>query len=355
MEQIPEKHGSDLLSMVSAHRRSIMGVAAVLIYIYHKHSQIFPGGFLATLELCGKKILFLGVDIFMLISGLGLTYAIRKHKLFPFWLRRLKRIVLPFLLTGAVVAVIEHWDAATLIGNLSGYNFYAKNIYSFLWFFPAIATLYLLFPLYHKVLRLSKSLIVFTGIVICVWLIISLLFADLTKAIGRRDIYGFTNRIPVFLIGVLLGEIGRTRKIKATVLGWILLVLLAVLGLYLEYLTTFKWMSLLVPSANCGFPALLLAVSLVFLLAGIFDLLNRVRVGRWIRKIFELLGIISLELYAAQRITEIKWAADLPWGSIIILRNLTLFLITLLIAIALYWMNRGFWALVELPFKKKTA
>jgi hypothetical protein len=131
MEQIPEKHGSDLLSMVSAHRRSIMGVAAVLIYIFHKHSQIFPGGFLATLELCGKKILFLGVDIFMLISGLGLTYAIRKHKLFPFWLRRLKRIVLPFLLTGAVVAVIEHWDAATLIGNLSGYNFYAKNIYSF--------------------------------------------------------------------------------------------------------------------------------------------------------------------------------------------------------------------------------
>ena len=101
MEQNPEKRGTDLFALVSAHRRCIMGVAALLIYIFHKHSLIFRSGFLATLESCGRKILFLGVDVFMLLSGLGLTYAIRKQKLFPFWLKRLKRIALPFLVTGA--------------------------------------------------------------------------------------------------------------------------------------------------------------------------------------------------------------------------------------------------------------
>ena len=61
------------------------------------------------------------------------------------------------------------------------------------------------------------------------------------------------------------------------------------------------------------------------------------------------------ELYAAQRITKIKWAADLPWGSNALLKNLSAFLMTLAIAVALYWLNRGFWAFVDLPFKKKKA
>ena len=355
MEQIPEKRSSDLFAAISAHRRCIMGVAAVFIYIFHKHSQIFQSGYLATLESCGKKVLFLGVDIFMLLSGLGLTYAIRKQKLVPFWLRRLKRIALPFLLTGAVVAFMEHWDAATVFGNLSGWNFYAKSVYSFLWFFPAIATLYLLFPLYHTLFQRSKAPFVFTGIVLCVWLLASMLLADPLRAVDRLDLYAFTNRIPVFLIGVLFGEIAQTRTIWVTWLVRVLIVLIGAVGFYLEYKTLFKWTALLVPHAQCCIPTLLIAVSLVFICAWIFDLLSRVRVGRWIRRIFDLLGVISLELYAAQRITQIKWAADLPWGNIIVLKNLTLFLLTLAIAVALYWINRGFCALVGLPFKKKKA
>ena len=349
------KQGTDLLQLVSAHRRGVMGVAAILIYLFHKHSLVFTGQLLSTIEYRCQRLLFFGVDLFFLMAGLGLTYAIRKETLLTFWYRRLKRIALPFLVIGAIAAIMEQWDAATVIGNLSGYYFYAKSMYSFMWFFPAIATLYLLFPLYHKLMQLSKSPLVFTGIVLCLWLLGSLLLAAPMKTIERQEFYGFTNRIPIFLIGVLFGELAHTRKLNATLPGWILLVLIGMVGGYLAYQTSFKQMPLLVPVPNCCVPNILLAISSVFIFAGIFDLLSRVRVGRWIEKAFGLLGLISLELYAAQRITKIKWAADLPWGGYAVLKNLTAFLMTLAIAVALYWLNRGFWALSELPFKKKKA
>ena len=355
MEQDRKKHGTDLMTLVSTHRRGIMGVAAIFIYLFHKHSLIFTGRTLSMIEYRSQKLLFFGVDLFFLMAGLGLTYAIRKEKLFTFWYRRLKRIAVPFLVTGAVIAVMERWNTATVIGNLSGYNFYAKSMYSFMWFFPAIATLYLLFPLYHWLLRLSKSPLVFTGIALFVWLICSLLLASPMQAIKRQELYGFTNRIPIFLIGVLLGEFAHTRTLKATIPVWILLVLIGVTGGYLAYQTTFHKMPLLVPVPNCCVPNILLSISGVFILAGILDLLSRVRVGRWFEKALGLLGLISLELYAAQRITKIKWAADLPWGSNAVLKNLTAFLMTLAVAVAIYWLNRGFWALVELPFRKKKA
>lgn len=353
MEQNRKKQNTDLLTMSSTHRRGVMGIAAIFVYLFHKHTLIFSEGLLSVLEYRCQKILFFGVDVFFLMAGLGLTYAIRKEKLFRFWYKRLKRIAVPFFVIGVITAFMENWDAATVFGNLSGYYFYTKTMYSFMWFFPAIATLYLLFPLYHRLLRLSGSALVFTGIALCLWLLGSLLLAEPMKAIGRSEFFGFTNRIPVFLIGVLFGELAHERKLKASLPVWILLVLINALGLYLAHLTTFKKMPLLVPVPNCCIPNILLAVSSVFLLAGIFELLSRVRIGRLIEKAIGLLGLISLELYAAQRITKIKWAEALPWGNSVVLKNLTTFLITLAAAIALYWLNRGFWALVELPFSKK--
>lgn len=356
MEQIQEHRGTDILSLISAHRRCIMGFAALAIFAFHKHTLLFANGStLYGIENYLKRIAFVGLDVFLLLSGLGLTYAIRKEKLGTFYLQRLKRIVLPFFVIGAITAILEHWDAQTTFGNLSGYYFFAKSMYSFMWYFPAISVLYFLFPFYHKLLRLSRSPVTFTGIVLCVWLLGSMLLAGPMKAAGREEFYGFTNRIPIFVIGVLFGEIAQGRKLYVRWTGWVLLVLLNLLGLLLAYRTTFQKMPLLVPVQNCCVPNILLAVSLTCILAKLFDVISRISLGRWVRRIFDLFGIISLELYAVQRIVMIKWVEIFPWTGVKALKNLTLLAVTTAAAVALYWLNRGFWALVKLPFAKKRA
>ena len=354
MEQIRDNRGTDILSLISAHRRCIMGFAALALYAFHKHSMLFANGStLYTIENVLKRIAFLGLDVFLLLSGLGLTYAIRREKLGTFYLRRLKRIALPFFVIGAITAILEHWDAHTTLGNLSGYYFFAKNMYSFMWYFPAICVLYALFPLYHKLLRLSRAPLAFTGIALCLWLLGSLLLAEPMKAAGREEFFGFTNRIPIFVIGVLFGEIAHGQKLYIRWPGWVLFVLLNALGLLLAYRTSFQKMPLLVPVPNCCVPNILLAVSLTCILAKLFDVISRVSPGRAVRRVFDLYGIISLELYAVQRIVMVKWAEIFPWTGVTALKNLTLLAMTTAAAVALYWLNCGFWALASLPFCRK--
>ncbi len=356
MEQIRETRGTDILSLISAHRRSIMGFAALAIFVFHKHTAVFTNiRVLGFAEDYLKRIAFLGVDIFLLLSGVGLCYAIRKDKLVTFWLRRLKRVLLPFLITGLIVAITEHWSAKDALGNLTGYYFYTKSMYSFLWYFPAIVSLYLLFPLYHKLLRLSKSPLAFTGIALVLWLLGEMLLVGPMKAANRTEFYGFLNRIPVFLIGVLFGELAHGRRLYVRWPGWVLLALTAVLGLYLAYMTNYQKLQLLVPEPNCCIPNILLAVSLTCLLAKGFDLLSRARAVRWLGRAFDLLGIVSLELYAVQRFVMKTWAGVFPWSKIVALKNLTLFVITVATAAALYWLCRDILALLALPFRKKQA
>ena len=50
MEQDRKKQGTDLMTLVSTHRRGIMGVAAIFIYLFHKHSLIFTGRTLSMIE-----------------------------------------------------------------------------------------------------------------------------------------------------------------------------------------------------------------------------------------------------------------------------------------------------------------
>ena len=354
MEHDGRERGTDFLELIGKHRRCIMGVAALLIFAFHKHTLLCTEGrFLFAIESQIKRIAFVGVDIFLLLSGISMTYAIRKEKIGTFYFRRLKRIALPFLVIGAIVAVSEHWSAAAVFGNLSGYYFFTKSMYSFLWFFPAIAVFYLLFPLYHLLLKRSGSPMLFTGIVLCMWLLGSMLLSGPMKTAGREEFYGFTNRIPIFVIGILFGEMGQERKRRIPWLGWVLIVLMNMLGLYLAYQTSYQKMQLLVPVPNCCIPNILLSISLTCILAKLFDLLNRARLLRLLRRGFELFGIISLELYAVQRIVMVSWTGIFPWTSVPALKNLTLLILTTAAATALYWLNRGFWMLLALPFKKQ--
>lgn len=214
----PERvHGLDL---ISKYRGAIMGFAALWILFFHEWVTLFVNNQVGVnIEGYLKRIGFCGVDIFLLLSGIGLTFAIRKGNVLTFYYRRIKRILLPFLVMAIIRCALEKWPIIEFWKNISGINFYTKSIYSFLWFVPAILTLYLFFPWYYKLFTKTKKPVLFFLCSLEVWLVFSLFVRETM----RGDLYGFTNRIPVFLAGVLLGWLTQQKKTTFTKGTWCLI------------------------------------------------------------------------------------------------------------------------------------
>ena len=351
-----EKNGFLLLSK---YRGAIMGIAAIWILIFHEWLQLTvtpedgSHHIINMLERYIKAIGFCGVDIFLMLSGIGLTFAIKKDSLGKFYYRRLRRIILPFLTIAVIRCFLEHWGWNNFIGNVTGWKFYTVSMYSFLWFVPAICTFYLVFPLYYKLFLRAKDKIMFTVGAIIVWLMLTLYYRDSL----RGDLFGFTNRIPVFLIGILFGWMTQNRKeIVFTAQTWLHITFTALLGFYLAFLANFRGYPLIVPVSNCCFPNCLIAISFPFLLAKGFSLLEQKTggFGKAVTKIFAFFGTFSLEFYCVQ-----EWLAGwlMPklfargWTNAGV--NLVIFAAVTASAFAASQIFSLFWKLVELPFGKK--
>ena len=342
--------------LISKYRGAIMGIAALWIFFFHTWTlmSVAPkeGSFnlIYSLELYFKRIGFTGVDIFIFISGIGLTFAIKKESTLTFFYKRLRRIALPSLVIGIILGITQNQGLAEIIRNISGYNFFTKDIYSFLWFIHAIIIFYILFPLYWKLFGKAENKILFTTNLILIWLIITLLVRDSL----RYDFFGFTNRIPIFLLGILIGYLTQKYKDAAFSLNiYVTLTIVLSVGLYLAYLANFKKMKLIVPCGNSFLPSFLIASSLTFLIAKLLEITERhfPRFGKVVVTILSFFGSISLELYCVQ-IWFIEWESIfrlIGWPAYLI--NLLMFLCTTTVAWIMSVLFKSFWELVELPFK----
>ena len=77
--------------LVSKYRNAIMGIAALWVLFFHAWIPVMPASTAGHFNLFGfierylKAIGYCGVDIFLLVSGLGLTFAIKKGSLLRFY------------------------------------------------------------------------------------------------------------------------------------------------------------------------------------------------------------------------------------------------------------------------------
>lgn len=337
-------------SLLSRYRGALMGFASLWILFFHEWVTVLnnhPIG--ANVEGYIKAIGFCGVDIFLMLSGIGLVFSISKKSSLPlFYYKRLKRIILPFLAMAILRCSLEKWPIVEFFKNISGVNFYTKSIYSFLWFLPAIMTLYLLFPLYYKLFSKSANPMIFTFGAIELWLILTLWVKDTM----RGDMFGFTNRIPIFLLGVLFGWLIKNKKIKFTKTTWVFFALMVLLGGYLSYLNKYKGMYVMVPVSDCCFPNILMSIGLCMLLVKGFQMLVDGRytkiVGKGLVKVLAFFGTFSLEFYCVQ-----EWLG----GRIItkmfgqypnMLVNLAVLASVTAVAFVSHIIFTKFWVLVEL-------
>lgn len=255
------------IALINKYRGQIMGFSAICIVFFHLwECQLSPSSplrLLYWLEHCISGMGYFGVDIFFLLSGIGLSYAIGKYGLKEFWLRRFRRLVVPVLVVSLIQWAKEGWTVLYYLFGLSGIGFFIKRHY-FLWFISAITATYLLFPLYWRFFSRSRAKPRFTALFAAVWYLCSIPLAGVLKPI----VFLFINRVPSFVLGVLLGwqqqngGLKLSRRAVNTVAA-----VSAAAGLILGALCTFGETAFFQPPYNSTFPGVLIAFGFTVLLA----------------------------------------------------------------------------------------
>ena len=284
------------LESINKHRLYIFGLATLWIALFHSYyldlSSYSALSFLnigVTLEGI-KRLGSGGVDIFLVLSGIGLYYSFSKTpKVLTFYRKRLVRIIPSSFIVALAIAIIGGVSGVfAFIAKVTFLEFYLiRNADIRLWYISSILLLYLLFPLFFKIY--SKMKYLGALLIILVSVIITLVLFVLDKeAFNRLEI--MLTRVPVFICGMVLGSIMKKglkiSNVKALVIclfGTVYFLVMMLLAIMIPEKYEFLRHYLYLP----------MAVSMVIIFAYI-----RSRISLTVlTKPIELLGKFSLEIY----------------------------------------------------------
>ena len=290
------------IELINKYRGQIMGISALWIVVYHTWYRLAvpetSSKLLYYMELAITKLGYFGVDIFFLLSGIGLSYSIVKHSTKQFLLRRFRRLAYPVLIAAAVKAIMEGWSFPEYLFRASGIGLFIGKNY-FLWFISAITATYLLFPLYWRFFSRSRSKLRFTALFIIAWYLGSVL---LDGVIPSKVALLLMPRVQPFVLGVFFGWAQQNGGLKMSRRVFnIAAVLSAAAGTALGWLNTIHSVGFFRLQPNGFIPGILVAFGFTVLLAELSGLLDRAgRAARGVNGFFGFYGRISLEIYCVQ-------------------------------------------------------
>lgn len=290
------------IALINKYRGQIMGISALWIVVYHTWYRMFAPEtspkLLYYMELAITKLGYFGVDIFFLLSGIGLSYSIVKHSTKQFLLRRFRRLAYPVLIAAAGQAIMEGWSFPEYLFRASGIGLFIGKNY-FLWFISAITATYLLFPLYWRFFSRSRSKLRFTALFIIAWYLGSVL---LDGVIPSKVALLLMPRVQPFVLGVFFGWAQQNGGLKMSRRVFnIAAVLSAAAGTALGWLNTIHSVGFFQLQPNGFIPGILVAFGFTVLLAELSGLLDRAgRATRGVNGFFGFYGRISLEIYCVQ-------------------------------------------------------
>jgi len=264
-------------------KKSIMGLAALLIFIFHFY---IPFGN-SSIEMSLYKATYIGVDLFFFVSA----YSLSLRKIDSYWTFIKNRIIyvyVPFVCFSIISALYNGWTFIRLISVISGYEFFVKGGGAFLWFFSGIMLFYLVAPflLSLKYKYGAKSI----AIMCVIW---AVLVAIMQYGLNYTKIFILLNRLPICFIGLFYDDI---RKIKFGKLLYPILAGLFIIGLLLVY----KYGSIIRVNKPIDDFYYIIALPLTLSIEAIMDTISTKSNAKY--KLLESLGKFTLELYGLQMI-----------------------------------------------------
>lgn len=276
-------------SCLSRHRGELMGLAMIFIVLFHaplSQSDAFFG-----LRRCGN----VGVDMFLLLSGMGLWFAWSKQPpLMQFYRRRLVRLLPAWLLVACLYYVPRFLESPftwprlfRLIGQVSvNIGFWQSGELTF-WYIPAILALYLVSPFYMRLIEKHEEWR-WLPVLMMVWCAAVEWVVPLHKAVWHLEI--LWSRVPIFFVGINLGawvKEGRTLTASGRQLAWLTLVLTAALCICLEQTRHGRF-----PLFAERMVYIPMTVALCLVLCQLLE-----RSPGWLVRAFSFIGGVSLETY----------------------------------------------------------
>ena len=188
--------------LLSRHRSALMGLALLWVMVFHAYAYHFRVPLLVRFREYG----YLGVDIFLFLSGLGLCVSLlRRPSPSAFWRARCARIFPAYWL---VVGGYSLWlvyqgqiPFSTLLWSLSGLHYWFQIPGSFNWYVSALLAFYLLSPFWVRALRSCPR----PGLLTLLAFPVGYGLYRLSIPLELLYIRDFLFRIPAFAAGTLCG------------------------------------------------------------------------------------------------------------------------------------------------------
>lgn len=273
----------------SEYRTMIMGIAAILIAVCHIASySSFPKNIFTSLIYDFN----IGVEIFLIMSGIGLYYSLSssKYSFKEYYKKRLLNVYFIFLLINFPDTVYQD----LIVTKVSAFDFLLDWLGISYWIGPSMVgwyvqfamVLYLIYPIIFKVLKQceKKNTSLLCTVVACVlWIVLCIILEKYCCELYAR-IEASLTRFPTFLAGCYLGQAVYNKKrvswkiYAISCIGIVVWLIIKAAGLRMIYQRLSHFL--------LGIAVCLLIVILV----------NLVSV-KPIIKGFEFFGQISLELY----------------------------------------------------------
>ncbi len=281
-------------SSFSLYRNAVYGVAAIWIVLFHgiQMGRVHFGPELQWL----RDIYWMGnagVDIFILLSGIGLYFSLsKKPNLGRFYYKRLVRIYLPYLIIVvpyiAVRTLIMNYDLGRFFRAAFAVNFWiGENDPVDFWYISTILALYLLYPLIHWFIhhREKGSLIrtiVLAAVTVAVTITLFFLAPDVYHILDRA-----LPRLTLFIVGCYMGKVVKEKRRLPV---WLIIVSAAVL-----IVGAFIYGGDVLMGLPYRYYGVLIGFAATVVFSQLFVLLAKIRLD----KVFAFFGTISLEIYLA--------------------------------------------------------
>lgn len=271
------------ISNIGTYRTELMGISTWMILLLH--FPLFNDTLLENIQ--GN--LFLGVEIFIMLSGFGLYYSFQKNNdIKKFYFKRLYRIMPFYFFICVVYTVLKGDSMMDFILYFSTIGFYGGVNYD--WFVPFILLFYLFYPILlnfiKKRIRILIAMCFVTAFLSFLLLLCFEINADQTLYISR---------IPISFIGIGLAIANTYDAIRQVKYAKIICVcsLVTVLVMY--------WANSQWPIENIMSYTLLKSLLSVVLLFGITNMLIPI-LPKFLLKSLSWIGQFSLEIYLIQKL-----------------------------------------------------
>ena len=300
------------LFSISEARNVLFGIATLWIGLFHSDylnlSQITDNQFLNDFFNTFRGFGNVGVDMFLLLSGIGLYFSFTKdRRVLTFWKKRFMRVLPSAFLIATVYVSFRYVNGRFT----SGINYFLSRMtftYFFwkgervFWFISLILVLYLVFPLFYKIIEKYK----FGGMIGLIALVVAFTFAVRFIAPAKYDLWEIALcRVPVFIFGIWMGKFVMEKKQIPKY--WLLIFSAIAIGMIALMCCYTPMMKAFVPGYNKDvetmyifiyrYPGTILGTMLVILDSYVIVALRRRGQCNLLRNFFEFVGMYSMEYY----------------------------------------------------------